>query len=215
MKKQHIASLLAANARWAEKFGRDNPGIFDELAAQQNPAYLWIGCSDSRIPANQVMGLLPGEVFVHRNVGNIVHAMDINCHSVIQYAVDELQVSDIIVGGHYDCGAVKAALSMKDYGMLNNWLSSIKDIYNGNRANFALADEQGKIDRLCELNVIEQVKNVCKSNEVQRAWARGQQLFVHGLIYSVHDGRLRDLNCSVDSNESLEEIYRFEHGGWF
>ena len=197
MKKQHIASLLAANARWAEKFGRDNPGIFDELAAQQNPAYLWIGCSDSRIPANQVMGLLPGEVFVHRNVGNIVHAMDINCHSVIQYAVDELQVSDIIVGGHYDCGAVK--------------LSSIKDIYNGNRANFALADEQGKIDRLCELNVIEQVKNVCKSNEVQRAWARGQQLFVHGLIYSVHDGRLRDLNCSVDSNESLEEIYRFKH----
>ena len=194
MKKQHIASLLAANARWAEKFGRDNPGIFDELAAQQNPAYLWIGCSDSRIPANQVMGLLPGEVFVHRNVGNIVHAMDINCHSVIQYAVDELQVSDIIVGGHYDCGAVKAALSMKDYGMLNNWLSSIKDIYNGNRANF-----------------IEQVKNVCKSNEVQRAWARGQQLFVHGLIYSVHDGRLRDLNCSVDSNESLEEIYRFKH----
>ena len=182
MKKQHIASLLAANARWAEKFGRDNPGIFDELAAQQNPAYLWIGCSDSRIPANQVMGLLPGEVFVHRNVGNIVHAMDINCHSVIQYAVDELQVSDIIVGGHYDCGAVKAALSMKDYGMLNNWLSSIKDIYN-----------------------------VCKSNEVQRAWARGQQLFVHGLIYSVHDGRLRDLNCSVDSNESLEEIYRFKH----
>ena len=211
MKKQHIASLLAANARWAEKFGRDNPGIFDELAAQQNPAYLWIGCSDSRIPANQVMGLLPGEVFVHRNVGNIVHAMDINCHSVIQYAVDELQVSDIIVGGHYDCGAVKAALSMKDYGMLNNWLSSIKDIYNGNRANFALADEQGKIDRLCELNVIEQVKNVCKSNEVQRAWARGQQLFVHGLIYSVHDGRLRDLTCSVDSNESLEEIYRFKH----
>ena len=211
MKKQHIASLLAANARWAEKCGRDNPGIFDELAAQQNPAYLWIGCSDSRIPANQVMGLLPGEVFVHRNVGNIVHAMDINCHSVIQYAVDELQVSDIIVGGHYDCGAVKAALSMKDYGMLNNWLSSIKDIYNGNRANFALADEQGKIDRLCELNVIEQVKNVCKSNEVQRAWARGQQLFVHGLIYSVHDGRLRDLNCSVDSNESLEEIYRFKH----
>ena len=211
MKKQHIASLLAANARWAVKFRRDNPGIFDELAAQQNPAYLWIGCSDSRIPANQVMGLLPGEVFVHRNVGNIVHAMDINCHSVIQYAVDELQVSDIIVGGHYDCGAVKAALSMKDYGMLNNWLSSIKDIYNGNRANFALADEQGKIDRLCELNVIEQVKNVCKSNEVQRAWARGQQLFVHGLIYSVHDGRLRDLNCSVDSNESLEEIYRFKH----
>ena len=211
MKKQHIASLPAANARWAEKFGRDNPVIFDELAAQQNPAYLWIGCSDSRIPANQVMGLLPGEVFVHRNVGNIVHAMDINCHSVIQYAVDELQVSDIIVGGHYDCGAVKAALSMKDYGMLNNWLSSIKDIYNGNRANFALADEQGKIDRLCELNVIEQVKNVCKSNEVQRAWARGQQLFVHGLIYSVHDGRLRDLNCSVDSNESLEEIYRFKH----
>ena len=211
MKKQHITSLLAANARWTEKFGRDNPGIFDELAAQQNPAYLWIGCSDSRIPANQVMGLLPGEVFVHRNVGNIVHAMDINCHSVIQYAVDELQVSDIIVGGHYDCGAVKAALSMKDYGMLNNWLSSIKDIYNGNRANFALADEQGKIDRLCELNVIEQVKNVCKSNEVQRAWARGQQLFVHGLIYSVHDGRLRDLNCSVDSNESLEEIYRFKH----
>ena len=157
------------------------------------------------------MGLLPGEVFVHRNVGNIVHAMDINCHSVIQYAVDELQVSDIIVGGHYDCGAVKAALSMKDYGMLNNWLSSIKDIYSGNRANFALADEQGKIDRLCELNVIEQVKNVCKSNEVQRAWSRGQQLFVHGLIYSVRDGRLRDLHCSVDSNEALDEIYRFKH----
>ncbi|MDO4642799.1 MAG: carbonic anhydrase [Cardiobacteriaceae bacterium] len=210
MKKKHIEALLNSNQRWAEKFSSENPGIFDELSAQQNPAYLWIGCSDSRIPANQVMGLLPGEVFVHRNVGNIVHAMDINCHSVIQYAVDELQVSDIIVGGHYDCGAVKAALSMKDYGMLNNWLSSIKDIYSSNRSSFAFADAQGKIDRLCELNVIEQVRNVCKSNEVQRAWARGQPLFVHGLIYSVKDGRLRDLNCSVDSNEALDEIYKLK-----
>ena len=210
MKKAHIEALLENNSRWAETFAADNPGIFDALAAQQNPAYLWIGCSDSRIPANQVMGLLPGEVFVHRNVGNIVHAMDLNCHSVIQFAVDELQVSAIIVGGHYDCGAIKAVLSKKDYGMMNNWLSSIKDVYNNNRANFALIDEQAKKDRLCELNVIEQVKNVCKSDEVQRAWARGQNLCVHGLIYSVHDGRLRDLNCSVDSNDALEEIYRLK-----
>lgn len=210
MKKQHIQALLDSNAVWAEKFAAANPGIFEELSAQQNPKYLWIGCSDSRIPANQVMGMQPGEVFVHRNVGNIVHAMDINCHSVIQYAVEQLNVSDIIVGGHYDCGAVKAALSMQDFGMINNWLSSIKDLYTSYRDSFALIDPQAEIDRMCELNVIEQVKNICKCNVVQRAWANGQELYIHGLIYSVRDGKLRDLHCSVDSNDTLDEIYRLK-----
>ncbi|MDO5091301.1 MAG: carbonic anhydrase [Cardiobacteriaceae bacterium] len=208
MKKKHIEALLANNVRWATQFAKDHPGIFAALSQQQSPKYLWIGCSDSRIPANEVMGLLPGEVFVHRNVGNLVYAMDINCHSVIQYAVDNLKVTDIIVGGHYDCGAIKAALSMEDFGMMNNWLRGIKDVYQKYHRTFHYLEGQELINRMCELNVIEQVRNVCTSHAVQRAWAKGQALAVHGMIYGVHDGLLKDLDVSVDSNDVLDEIYR-------
>ncbi|UJF24756.1 carbonic anhydrase [Suttonella sp. R2A3] len=207
MKKQHIQKLLDSNEAWAKRFAQDNPGIFEQLSTQQAPQYLWIGCSDSRIPANEVMGLLPGEVFVHRNIGNLVHSMDINCQSVIQFAVEQLKVKDIIVGGHYDCGAIKAALSMEDFGMMNNWLSAIKDTYVESSREFHLMDKQQEIDRLCELNVMKQVLNVCKSNTVQRAWSQGQTLFIHGLIYGVHNGRLVDLDVSIDNNNTLNQIY--------
>lgn len=207
-KHKRIEALLRNNAAWAKRFAQDNPGIFEKLSEQQAPKYLWIGCSDSRIPANEVMGLLPGEVFVHRNVGNLVHSMDINCHSVIQFAVEYLQVRDIIVGGHYDCGAIKAALSGRDYGMMNNWLSSIKNAYMLHREDIESVPPEKRIDRVCEINVIQQVKNVCKSHAVQKAWAKGQELYVHGLIYSVRDGILRDLKVSVDSHDNLDDIYK-------
>ncbi len=210
MKKRTIESLLKNNERWAKKFAQNNPGIFDRLSHQQAPQYLWIGCSDSRIPANEVMGLLPGEVFVHRNIGNLVHSMDINCHSVIQFAVEELKVTDVIIGGHYDCGAVKAALTGTDYGMMNNWLSAIKNTYLTHEHELPKDDYKAMIDRLCEFNVINQVYNVSKSNAVQRVWARKQSLAIHGMIYGVHDGRLKDLNVSVDNNDNLDEIYRLK-----
>lgn len=207
-KKKHIEALLASNKIWANQFGQDNPDIFTQLSRQQAPKYLWIGCSDSRIPANQVLGLLPGEVFVHRNVGNLVHSMDINCHSVIQFAVEILKVSDIIVGGHYDCGAIKFALSGRDFGMMNNWLSSIKNTYLLFQDELSQLEPPRLYDRLCELNVMQQVKNVAKSNAVQRAWARNQELYVHGLIYGVHDGILHDLNVSVDCNDAIADIFK-------
>lgn len=207
-KKEHIEALLQRNRAWAKQFALNHPGIFEQLSQQQAPRYLWIGCSDSRIPANEVLGLLPGEVFVHRNVGNLVHSMDINCHSVIQFAVEELRVSDIIVGGHYDCGAVKAALSGRDYGMMNHWLSSLKNTHYLYRHTFKNLPEALHVARLCELNVMQQVKNVCKSNAVQHAWARGQELYVHGMIYSVHDGILKDLEVSVDNSSILDDIFK-------
>lgn len=212
MKKRHIQALIESNARWAEKFAEANPGIFEKLSNQQNPQYLWIGCSDSRIAANEIMGLLPGEVFVHRNVGNLVHAMDINCHTVIQYAVEELGVTDIIIGGHYDCGAIKAALSQRDFGMMNNWLRGVKDVYHKHAASLLGMSEKQAHNRMCELNVIEQVHNICRSHAVQRAWARGKPLYIHGMIYGVHDGRLHDLNVSIDSNDALEEAYKLKLG---
>lgn len=211
MNKDKIKQLIDNNRKWAKQFKKQHPGIFEKLANQQSPEYLWIGCSDSRIPANEVIGLLPGEIFVHRNVGNLVHAMDINCHSVIQFAVEVLKVRDIIVGGHYDCGAIKAALSMKDYGMLNNWLRGIKDIYQKNAKQLSELPAQKQIDRLCELNVIEQVGNVCKLQAVQNAWNNNQPLAVHGMIYRISDGMLHDLNCSINSNQKLEEIYKFDN----
>lgn len=208
IKKQHIDALLASNEAWAQRLQAENPDIFDKLANQQSPRYLWIGCSDSRIPANEVLGLLPGEVFVHRNVGNIVHSLDINCHSVIQYAVEHLQVSDIIVSGHYDCGAIKAALSGQDFGLMNHWLSSLKNLYHYYQSGLARMSEERLHDHLCELNVIQQVRNVCKSTPVQRAWAAGQELYVHGMVFNVKTGRLHDLKVSVDSHDILDDIFK-------
>ena len=183
--------------------------FFSKLAAQQNPDYLWIGCSDSRVPANQIVGLLPGELFVHRNVANQVIHTDLNCLSVIQYAVEVLKVKHIIVCGHYGCGGVGTAISDRPNGFIDNWLLHIKDLYYRKRSDFAdIEDQEAKVDRLCEMNVVEQVNNVCHTSIVQDAWKRGQKLQVHGWIYSIKDGLLRDLNATFDAPDQVPAVYR-------
>ncbi|RMG54655.1 MAG: carbonate dehydratase [Gammaproteobacteria bacterium] len=205
-----LKELFENNRQWAEQVERDHPGFFEALSRQQSPDYLWIGCSDSRVPANEIVGMLPGELFVHRNVANVVVQTDFNCLSVLQYAVEVLGVKHIIVCGHYGCGGVKAALTNNRHGLIDNWLSSIKDIYAKHQAQFEQLDEDSRLDRLCELNVIEQVHNVCRTTIVQDAWDRGQELSVHGWIYGIDDGRLRDLNTVVTGKDQLEQIFRFE-----
>lgn len=186
-----------------------DPDFFRKLAGQQTPEYLWIGCSDSRVPANEIIGLLPGEVFVHRNVANIVVHTDLICLSVIQYAVEVLKVKHIIVCGHYGCGGVRAATESRELGLIDNWLRHIKDIYQKHSPLLeAILDEQQRANRLCELNVIEQAKNVCHTTIVQRAWERGQSLAVHGWIYGLHDGFLKDLRVSITSPDEIDEVYR-------
>ncbi len=204
-----LKELFDNNRQWAERVERDHPGFFKALSQQQSPEYLWIGCSDSRVPANEIVGMLPGELFVHRNVANVVAQTDFNCLSVLQYAVEVLQVRHIIVCGHYGCGGVKAALTSHRHGLIDNWLSSIKDIYNRHQVQFEALDEEQRVDRLCELNVIEQVHNVCRTTIVQDAWDRGQELSVHGWIYGIKDGRLRDLDTVITGKHQLEAIYRF------
>jgi carbonic anhydrase len=193
-----LKRILENNRAWSESVRAQQPGFFEDLARQQSPEFLWIGCSDSRVPANQVMGLMPGEVFVHRNVANVVVHTDLNCLSVIQFAVDVLHVRHIIVCGHYGCGGVLAALRREKLGLVDNWLRHVQDVHqkHAERLN-GLADESRLADRLCELNVIEQVDNVCQTTAVQDAWLRGQELAVHGWIYGLHDGRLRDLNMCI------------------
>ncbi len=204
-----LKELFDNNRKWAEQVERDHPGFFKALSQQQSPDYLWIGCSDSRVPANEIVGMLPGELFVHRNVANVVAQTDFNCLSVLQYAVEVLQVKHIIVCGHYGCGGVKAALTNHRHGLIDNWLSSIKDVYRRHEAQFEALDEEQRVDRLCELNVIEQVHNVCRTTIVQDAWDRGQELSVHGWIYGIGDGRLRDLDTVITGKDQLEAIYRF------
>jgi carbonic anhydrase len=185
-----------------------DPDFFLRLSSQQSPEYLWIGCSDSRVPANEIVGLLPGELFVHRNVANVVVHTDLNCLSVIQFAVDVLKVQHIIVCGHYGCGGVRAALGNDRLGLVDNWLRHVQDVRHKHREPLAaLADEAGRGSRLCELNVIEQVMHVCETTMAQEAWARGQELAVHGWIYGLHDGRLRDLNMCVTRPEELAPSY--------
>jgi carbonic anhydrase len=200
-----VEQLLANNSAWAERISRDNPEFFPTLARQQSPEYLWIGCSDSRVPANQIVGLLPGELFVHRNVGNLVVHTDLNCLSVMQFAVDVLAVKHIIVCGHYGCSGVRAALRSERVGLADNWLRHIKDVgeLHAERLS-ALAGDAAQHDRLCELNVIEQVMHVCQTTIVQDAWARAQPLAVHGWIYGLHDGRLRDLTCTARAQADVE-----------
>tara|TARA_Y100000739_G_C20550058_1_gene437770 strand:+ start:352 stop:966 length:615 start_codon:yes stop_codon:yes gene_type:complete len=201
--------LFENNRRWAEKTVADDPEFFKKLSDQQSPEYLWIGCSDSRVPANQITGLLPGEVFVHRNVANLVIHTDLNCLSVIQYAVDILQVKHIIVCGHYGCGGVETAISGRPSGLIDNWLLHIKDLYNRNVSKFSdCADQRARVDRLCEINVIEQVNNVCHTSTVQGAWSRGQSLQVHGWIYGITDGRLKDLEVTFDAPNQVPDVYR-------
>ncbi len=203
-----VANLLDQNRQWAEAVKAQNPEFFKLLAEQQAPKYLWIGCSDSRVPANQIVGLKPGEVFVHRNVGNVVVHTDFNCLSVIQFAVEILKVEHIMVVGHYGCGGVRAAMDWHELGLIDNWLRHIKDIYAKYEGQLADLDECKKLDRLCELNVISQVRNVCHTTIVQKAWRMGQPLTVHGWIYSLEDGRIRDLKIDLDAQSDIEPIYR-------
>ncbi len=204
-----LKNLFDRNAEWAAAIEAESPGFFDKLSKQQSPELLWIGCSDSRVSANQIVDVLPGEVFVHRNVGNVVIHTDLNCLSVMHYAVEVLKVKHIIVCGHYGCGAVVSALTNNRYGLIDNWLRNIKDIYYRNEEQFTeLQTDKEKSDLLCELNVIEQVSNVCHTAIVQDAWDRGQALAVHGWIYGIHDGLLKDLNVCITKKEEIPEIYR-------
>lgn len=208
-----LRHLLAHNRDWAAQMEGERPGFFSGLAGQQSPRYMWIGCSDSRVPANQITGLEPGEVFVHRNVANVVVHTDFNCLSVIQYAVEVLKVEHIIVCGHYGCGGVKTALGGSQYGLIDNWLRHIKDVYTLHRRRLEeITDEQERVDRLCEINVIQQVANVAHSTIVQNAWLRGDSLTVHGWIYSLSDGLLKDLGMSVDGPGQVPIIYRMGDG---
>jgi len=204
-----LQSLFENNRQWAESVHTSDPDFFEKLAAQQNPEYLWIGCSDSRVPANQIVGLLPGEVFVHRNVANMVVHTDFNCLTVLQYAIEVLQVKHVIVVGHYNCGGVLAAYENTDNGMIDNWLRNIKDVQYKHRKQInALEGKDARVDLLCELNVMTQVENVCHTSIIQNAWSRDQQVDVHGWIYSLKDGLLKDLGCSVSGPDQIPEIYR-------
>ncbi len=189
--------LLTRNREWADYIKSRDPNFFEELAAQQTPKYLWIGCSDSRVPANQIVGLAPGEMFVHRNVANLVVKDDINCLSVVQYAVDVLKVEHIIVTGHYGCGGIRAALEGTSFGLVDGWLRHVTDVLDANRATIdAIPDFNGKWDKLGELNVKAQVESLASTDIIQQVWARGQSLSIHGWIYGIQDGIIRELRVS-------------------
>jgi carbonic anhydrase len=205
---RNLEDLLANNRAWASSIQASDPDFFSTLSRQQSPQYLWIGCSDSRVPANQIVGLLPGELFVHRNVANVVVHTDLNCLSVMQYAVDVLNVRHIIVCGHYGCGGVQAALHNMQLGLIDNWLRHVQDVMQKHKQQLdPFDDDRQRLHRLCELNVIEQVLNVCQTTIVQQAWARGQDLVVHGWIYGLHNGLVRDLGISMSGRDDLREKY--------
>jgi len=196
-----IEHLFENNKKWADKLTAENPDFFQSLSEQQSPEYLWIGCSDSRVPANQLLGMPPGEIFVHRNIANQVIHTDLNCLSVIQFAVDTLKVKHIIVCGHYKCGGISAAFDNKSHGLIDNWLRHIQDVYRFNKEKLdAVTDESERLNLMCDLNVIEQVSNVCNTSILRNAWRNKQDVTVHGLVYNLHDGILKDLNVSVNSN---------------
>jgi len=204
-----LKQLFERNRKWAERIKERDPDFFLNLSKQQAPEYLWIGCSDSRVPANEIVDLLPGEIFVHRNIANQVIHTDMNCLSVIQFAVDVLRVKHIIVCGHYGCGGIKAAMDNREYGLIDNWLRHIKDTYRIYQAEInSLQNDRDKSDRMCELNVIEQVANVCHTTIVQGAWKSGQELAVHGWIYSIEDGILKDLNVCIEGVDEISRIHR-------
>lgn len=202
-----LPHLLERNRAWAQDMTERDPDFFKNLVAQQRPKHLWVGCSDSRVPANQIIGLAPGELFVHRNVANMVVHTDLNCLSVIQYAVQALEIEDIMVVGHYNCGGVKAAYTQASLGLIDNWLRHIQDVNERHASLLSGAPAGTALDRLCELNVIEQVRNVCQTTIVRDAWARGQALAVHGWIYDVADGLLRDLECTVLASSEVQPQY--------
>ena len=203
-----LKRLLDQNKAWAEVIRSSDPEFFPTLAKQQSPSYLWIGCADSRVPATQLVGMVPGEMFVHRNVANVVVHTDFNCLSVMQYAVDVLKVEHIIICGHHGCGGVKAAMDNQSLGLIDNWLRHVQDVMHVHDELLAqIEDESERVDRLCELNVIEQVVNVSRTTIVQTAWQRGQELVVHGWIYGLQDGLLRDLGISIDNANGLTAAY--------
>jgi carbonic anhydrase len=203
-----LQHLFAQNRLWSEHMRAEDPDFFKRLASIQSPEYLWIGCSDSRVPANQITGLLPGEVFVHRNVANLVVHSDLNCLSVLQFAVDVLRVKHILVVGHYGCGGVKAAHDNLRLGLVDNWLRHIQDV---RQKHARLLDQtpttESRIDRLCELNVIEQVLNVSQTTVLQEAWNRGQDVTVHGWIFGLDNGLAQDLHISIDAREAVQDVY--------
>ena len=205
-----IKQLLANNRFWSEALTARDPDFFARLARQQRPEFLWIGCSDSRVPANEVVGLMPGELFVHRNVANMVVATDMNFLSVLQYAVDVLQVRHVIVCGHYGCGGVRAALGHRELGLIDNWLRALKAIHHQNLVRFDGLDDERQVNLLCELNVQRQVRNVCHTTIVQNAWQRGQPLAVHGWIYGLADGLVKDLQVTLDNASQLDSTFLYD-----
>ena len=210
-----IPELFANNRAWAAAMVREDPEFFSRLIAQQAPKYMWIGCSDSRVPANEIVGLLPGEMFVHRNVANVVVHTDLNCLTVIQYAVDVLKVEHILITGHYGCGGVRAALDDRRYGLIDNWLRHVEDVAQQHEAELNALSGEARVDRLCELNVAEQVINTARSTVVQDAWDRKQPLTIHGCVYGLHDGIMRDLEATVSNPEELAELVRRLHAGTY
>lgn len=210
-----IQQLFENNRAWSEAVHEKDPEYFKRLAAQQSPEYLWIGCSDSRVPANQIIGLAPGEVFVHRNIANVVVHTDLNCLSVINYAVDVLKVKHILVVGHYGCGGVRGALSNQRLGVTDNWLRHVQDVRDKHIAELeGIEDFSARVDRLCELNVIEQVVNVCQTTMCRVAWERGQELTVHGWVYSLKNGLVNDMKVSVSNTEEADAAYRANLRSW-
>ena len=195
--------LLANNKEWATRLEREDPGFFRRLTVQQSPQYLWIGCSDSRVPANQIIGLPPGEIFVHRNVANVVLHTDMNCLSVVEFAVKVIKVRHIIVCGHYGCGGVEAAMKGEKLGLVDHWLRGIRDLYEIHHDELAELDEEGALARLCELNVLRQLRSLCQTSILREVWEEGRDLTVHGWIYSIEDGLLRDLGANVDAIADL------------
>lgn len=199
--------LFENNQKWADQISQTNPSFFSTLAQQQSPEFLWIGCSDSRVPANEIIGLLPGELFVHRNVANLVIHTDMNCLSVLQYAVEVLKVKHIIVCGHYGCGGVKASLESQPHGLIDNWLRHIREIYQRQGSDLLqFSTPEQRLNRLCELNVIQQVKNVGNTTVIQEAWQRNQNVTIHGWIYAISDGLLKDLDACISSRAELEKL---------
>ena len=206
-----LDKLIQNNRDWAENITKEDPTFFEQLSKVQTPEYLWIGCSDSRVPANQLLGLLPGEVFVHRNIANQVVSTDLNCMSVLEYSIKVLKVKHVIVCGHYGCGGVKASVDNTHHGLVDNWLYNITNIYAGNIDKFkAIENEDDRHDLLCEMNVTTQVRNVANTHIVQQAWQSGQQLAIHGWIYNLKDGLLKNLGVTVKSQDGLGEEYQIK-----
>ncbi len=206
-----LKKLYENNVKWSDNVKKNNPSFFLDLSKQQSPEYLWIGCSDSRVAAEQLVGLQPGEIFVHRNIANVVVPTDLNCLSVIQYAVEALKVKHIIVSGHYGCGGVLASMQSIEHGLVDNWLCHIKNVHQKNQEELLdMSDETDRLNRLCELNVIEQVKNVCHTTTVQRAWRNGKELSVHGCIYTLETGILKDLGVRYSAMQDVNDIYQIK-----